>query len=124
MTLVNLTPHPIRVYEPGTPSRVEDEDQGLMFVVPPEPKSARIAMIALGQAGAVGPDDGGCSTYVEWMQFGQCDGIPAPKAGVTFIVAMVVARDQTHRTDLVFPHGEVRNGRGTVVGCLGFGRVC
>lgn len=123
MTLINLTPHPIRVYEPGTPSRIDDEDQGVKFVVPPEPQPARLAMISLGQARLVGMDDGR-STYVEWLQFGQCDGIPDAVPGVTYIVAMVVARDQTHRSDLVFPRGEIRNARGTVVGCLGFGQVC
>lgn len=123
-SLRNLTPHPIRVYQPGTPDRIEDETSGILFTVEPEEKPARIAMIDLSQARRIAAEDGGPSTYVEWMQFGQCNDLPAPVDGVTYIVAMVVARDQTHRTDLIFPLAEVRDQRGTVVGCRGFGQVC
>lgn len=124
MTLVNLTPHPIRVYENHIPDRITDLNEGVIFEVPPAEKPARIAMIDLGHERYVYDEVSGRSTWVDWQQFGQCHDLPQPQPGVTYIVALVVARDQTHRSDLIFPVSEVRNERGTVVGCRGFGRVC
>jgi hypothetical protein len=124
MSLANLTPHPVRVYGPDTPDRIVDIDEGLLFEVKPAAEPARIAMINLAQAGRAYDEASGLSTWIDWQQFGQCNGLPGPVDGVTYVVALVVARDQTHRTDLIFPMSEVRNARGTVVGCRGFGRVC
>jgi hypothetical protein len=124
--LINLTPHPIRVYRNDTPDRITDLDEGLLFEVPPADKPARIAMIDLGHESNVYGDDSinGPSTWCDWQQFGQCHDLPQPQSGTRYIVALVVARDQTGRSDLIFPVSEVRNERGTVVGCRGFGRVC
>ena len=125
--IINLTPHPIRVYSNDTPDSISDLDQGLLFEVPPADKPARIAMIDLGHESYVYPDDEaviGPSTWCDWQQFGQCHDLPQPQSNTRYIVAMVVARDQTHRSDLIFPVSEVRNEHGTVVGCRGFGRVC
>lgn len=122
--LVNLTPHPIRVYSAETPDRIADLDEGLLFEVPPAEKPARIAIIDLGHERYVYDEASGRSTWVDWQQFGQCHDLPRPREGTVFIVALVVARDQSRRGDLIFPVSEVRNERGTVVGCRGFGRVC
>lgn len=125
MSLVNLTPHPICVYANDTPDRISDVDEGLKFKIDPSGQVARIAMIDLGQAGlAVDEYASGYSTWIDWQQFGQCNGLAQPEQGTTYIVSLIVARDQTHRTDLIFPMSEVRNEQGTVVGCRGFGRVC
>ena len=115
MSLINLTPHPIRVY---------DADGDPLFEVPPTAPPARIAMIDLGTTGHA-YDEASCrSTWIDWQQFGQCHDLPQPVQGVTYIVSMIVARDQTHRADLIFPVSEVRNEQGAVIGCRGFGRVC
>ena len=125
MSLVNLTPHPIRVHRNETPDVVQDPMEGLLFQVEPADKPARLAMIDLGQDRTVVDEYGsGYSTYVEWIQFGQCHDLPQPETGTTFIVSLVVALACPGRTDLVFPLAEVRNPAGTVVGCRGFGRVC
>lgn len=115
MSLVNLTPHPIRVYR--------DADT-IQFVVEPAEKPARLAMIDLGHDRWVSTEDDGTPAYVEWMQFGQCHDLPQPELGTTYIVSLVVALACPGRTDLVFPLNEVRNDDGTVIGCRGFGRVC
>jgi hypothetical protein len=124
VSLVNLTPHPVRVYAVDTPDRIGDLDDGLLFVFPPSGKVARIAMIDLGTAGHAYDEASGYSTWIDWQQFGQCHDLPRPEHGTNFIVSLIVARDQTNRTDLIFPISEVRNTQGTVVGCRGFGRVC
>lgn len=124
MSTVNLTPHPIRVYENDTPGQIADPAQGFLFEIPPTWPPARIAMIDLGTTGRVYDEESGRSTWIDWQQFGHCHDLPNPTSGVTYIVAMVVARDQQHRSDLIFPVSEVRNERGAVIGCRGFGKVC
>jgi hypothetical protein len=127
MSLVNLTPHPIRVYNNDTPDRLEDPTSGLLFKVDPMEKPARIAMIDLGQAGTVMDEyASGHTTWVEWIEFGRVHDLPEPEQGTTFIVSLVVALAcaRRDRPDLVFPMSEVRNMDGTVIGCRGFGRVC
>lgn len=125
MSLINLTPHPIRVYTSETPDQIADTNDGLLFRIDPIGKPARIAMIDLGHDRDVTDDyASGYTTYVEWIQFGACHGLPQPEAGTTCIVSLVVALSAASRSDLVFPLSEVRNQEGTVIGCRGFGRVC
>lgn len=124
MSLVNLTPHPIRVHRNETPDVVQDPMDGFLFQVEPAAKPARIAMIDLGQDRHVYDEVSGLRTWVEWVQFGQCHDLPVPEQGATFIVSLVVALAVPARADVVFPMSEVRNPSGTVVGCRGFGRVC
>jgi hypothetical protein len=124
VSLLNLTPHPIRVYAGDTPDRIADLNDGLLFTVPPSGTVARIAMIDLGTDRHAYDEASGRSTWIDWQQFGQCHDLPEPEHDTTYIVSLIVARDQTHRTDLIFPMSEVRDERGTVVGCRGFGRVC
>jgi hypothetical protein len=124
MSLVNLTPHPIHVYADADPNQIDDATATVIFTISPATKPARIAMIDLGQDRNAYDEVSGLSTWVEWVQFGQCHDLPAPEQGTTFIVSLVVALAVPARADVVFPMSEVRNPAGTVVGCRGFGRVC
>lgn len=124
MTLINLTPHPIRVYENATPDRGAELVDGLLFTVPPAEKPARIAMIDLGTLGYAFDETSGRSTWIDWQQFGQCHDMPVQIPGTTYIVSLVVALSLAGRDDVIFPVAEVRNAEGTVIGCRGFGRVC
>lgn len=51
-------------------------------------------------------------------RYGEVDGLPAPRAGVTYIVSRVVAEAAREREDLLVPGGLVRDGSGRVLGCL------
>lgn len=124
MSLINLTPHPVRVYRTDAPGVVEDPMDGFLFQVEPADKPARIAMIDLGHAGTAYDDTSGQSTWIEWIQFGHVHDLPQPAADTRYIVSLVVALAAPGRTDLIFPTSEVRNPAGTVIGCRGFGRVC
>src|SRR2546430_1834447 len=116
MPLVNLTPHPIRVYENDTPNGITDLDHGLLFEVPPADKPARIAMIDLGTERSAYDEATGRSTWIDWQQFGQCHDMPVAQPGVTYIVSLVVALAMQGRSDVIFPMAEVRNEQGTVIG--------
>lgn len=107
MTLLNLTPHPIRLYAADRADGVDDLDAGLLETIPPEPTSARLATIELG---------GGI--HFELVEFGHAQNLPPRRDGVQYIVSLVVALALAdRRDDLLVPYREVRNSSGTVIGC-------
>lgn len=105
--ILNLTPHPIRLYWGGREDGNDDLDAHLMEVYEPEPTPARLATIELG---------GG--TIFELVEFGHAQNLPPQRDGVQYIVSLVVALGlATRRNDLLVPYREVRNASGTVIGC-------
>lgn len=105
--IVNLTPHPIRVYEPDREDGSDDLDVGLRYVFDPEPTPARLATIELG----------GGITF-EMVEFGHAQNLPPKRDGYHYIVSLVVALALAdRRSDLLVPYREVRNASGTVIGC-------
>lgn len=109
--LVNLTPHPINLYENNS---VED---GPKEVIPPSGTVVRVATIDLGtQLGAAG-------TY-ELVEYGHLDGLPPKQEGTVYIVSLVAALAARGRDDLLAPYVEVRNESGTMIGCRYLQRVC
>ena len=48
--------------------------------------------------------------------------LPAPREGVLLIVSRITAGAVTGREDLVFPHGEVRDEGGRILGVRALGR--
>lgn len=46
--LINLTPHPIRIYRPDAPDTVEKVTDHLMCTIEPSGKTARVAENDLG----------------------------------------------------------------------------
>lgn len=118
--IVNLTPHPIRIYPPETPDRIDPAEHTATYVIEPTGKPARIGQIDLGTSRL-----GGCGNipieYVEYTSHGGLvNPLPERSDGTWYVVSLVVAMQQTYvynRPDLLVPYGEVRNLEGTMVGC-------
>lgn len=108
----NLTPHPIRIYHPNRPDGLDDLDQDIDRIIPPEELPARIATIELGTEY---PD--GIPTAM--VEYGHTHNLPPKRDGVLLIVSLVVALSRVPygRNDLRVPYLEVRNATGTVIGC-------
>lgn len=105
--ILNLTPHPIRLYDGERTDGSDDLDAHLREVIPPEPVPARLATIELG---------GGIN--FEMVEFGHATGLPPKRDGYCYIVSLVVALALCdRRSDLLVPYREVRNAAGTVIGC-------
>lgn len=109
--IVNLTPHPIRIYAPDRPDGIDDLEPSLRYVIEPEQKPARLGVIPLSTEYREG-------IPVELVQYGHAQGLPRRRAGVSYIVSLPVALALApRRSDLLVPYREVRNASGTVIGC-------
>lgn len=105
--LVNLTPHPIRLYSADREDGVDDLEPGLRYVIDPEPVPARLTTIELGTCGGV-----------ELVEYGHAHDLPPKRDGIRYIVSLVVALAlAVRRDDLLVPYREVRNSAGVVIGC-------
>lgn len=120
MSLINLTPHPIRVYGPDVPDRIDPADHEPIRVINPDPDlpPARIGTIELGT------QTEGLGIPVEYVEYtahgGLVHSLPPKRDGVWYVVSLVVAMQQTYiygRPDLLVPYLEVRNLEGTMIGC-------
>lgn len=120
MTLINLTPHPIRIYGPDTPDCIDPDDHEPIRVIDPDPNlpPARIGTIELGTQSE------GLGIPVEYVEYtahgGLVHSLPKPQNGVWYVVSLVVAMQQTYiykRADLLVPYLEVRSNEGTMIGC-------
>jgi hypothetical protein len=112
MEIINLTPHDIDVY--GFSLNPVD---GPMFTYPASGKVARIAVIELGTQ--QGPD-----VWYEMVQYGHLEGLPPKEEGKKYIVSLVCALAVRGRDDILAPYIEVRNEKGTMVGCRYLQMVC
>ncbi|WP_327169525.1 hypothetical protein [Streptomyces subrutilus] len=108
--ILNLTPHPIRMYSDTREDGIDDLEPGLLYIIEPQPAPARLATIELGY------NDG-----AELIEFGHAHDLPGKQDGVRYVVSLVVALALAdRRSDLLVPYREVRNGSGTVIGCRTF----
>lgn len=118
--IVNLTPHPIRIYGPDVPDRIDPADFTPRHVIEPSGTPARIGEIPLGTNLLRGCADVPVE-YVEYASHGGLvQALPEPSAGTWYVVSLVVALQQTYvynRPDVLVPYREVRNLDGTIVGC-------
>lgn len=106
--ILNLTPHPIRLYASEREDGSDDLDPHLRKVIEPEEKPARLGTVELGTQG-----DG-----IELVEYTHARDLPPRRDGVRYIVSLVVALAVAHkRDDLLVPYREVRNSTGTVIGC-------
>lgn len=116
--LINLTPHPIRIYPYGTPDRIDAGDYEPEMVLEPVDQPARIGEIYLHTQTM--PH---CPTRVAHIEFRATTGLPPfdgdPRDIRTwYVVSLPLALAQAgKRPDLLAPHLEVRNMEGTVIGC-------
>jgi hypothetical protein len=115
--IVNLTPHPLHLYPWHTPDRIKPGSVAATRIIAPSDQypPARLGHTAIG-TGFV--DDG---VEIEDVEFGadtaHADGLPEPVSGMWFVVCLVVALAATHRSDLLVPHGYVRDDLdGSVIG--------
>jgi hypothetical protein len=129
--LINLTPHPVVVYPPATADVVTagTVEPQRIIAAHGEPARVRLSFSETAQDHRRGPAAvSTCQMYMTPV----IEGLPVPHRGVRYIVSLPVAmavcfgagtlHDWQHepaqaRTDLLVPSREVRNSRGTVVGC-------
>ena len=123
MTLVNLTPHPVRVYGWDVPDRIDPTEYEPIHVIEPSGTVARIGEIELGAQMLRG-----CDAKVEFVEYRHANGLPPKHDGpwddnttwyvVSLALALSMAGDKSwNRNDLIVPFHEVRNLDGTVIGC-------
>ncbi|MFI9339955.1 hypothetical protein ACIG0D_01565 [Streptomyces sp. NPDC052773] len=109
--IVNLTPHPVRIYTEDRPDGLDDLEPGLRYVIEPEDRPARLGVVPLSREHRDG-------IPVELVQYGHAQGLPRRAEGVSYIVSLPVALALApRRSDLLVPYHEVRNSSGTVIGC-------
>ncbi|MGW0131881.1 hypothetical protein [Streptomyces sp. NPDC003299] len=109
--ILNLTPHPIRLYNADRPDGIDDLEPGLRLVIEPEPKPARLGVVPLSTEYRDG-------IPVELVEYGHAIGLPRRADGCSYIVSLPVALGLApRRSDLLVPYREVRNASGTVIGC-------
>lgn len=47
--ILNLTPHPIRLYADGRPDGIDDLAPGLLLVIEPEDRPARLGVVPISR---------------------------------------------------------------------------
>ncbi|MEO3929260.1 hypothetical protein ABGB07_36225 [Micromonosporaceae bacterium B7E4] len=124
MKLVNLTPHPIRIYGWKVPDRFNLGDYEPTTIIEPSGEVARIGEIELGTQYM------GLGTPVEYVEYRHAIGLP-PYVGhdesrdrdTWYVVSLALALALVEkRGDLLVPFREVRNREGTVIGCRSLAR--
>lgn len=133
--LINLTPHPIRIYTQEVPSKLTDIDEGLVTIIPPSGEVARLASEeprGVSYAGSwvqyENAEFGSAHIQLDRVVFTTVYGLPVPRQDVFYIVPLVTAiavqAEAPARTDLLVPYEQVRNAEGTVVGCRTLAQPC
>lgn len=108
MNIINLTPHPVTV-DPGGPGEITFPASGVF---------ARIREVK-GDLLNI-PVDGRRVALQEVSYADEVEGLAAPTDGVVYLVSRVTAA-AVKRPDLVFPHDEVRDEEGQIIGCRALG---
>jgi len=105
--ILNLTPHPIRLYAPEREDGSDDLEPYLREVIEPEPVPARLATFEVSSG-----------MWPVLVEFGHAQNLPPKRDGYYYVVSLVVALALAERrSDLLVPYREVRNASGTVIGC-------
>lgn len=117
--LINLTPHPLRIYPQDTPDRIDPADHEPEHVLPPAETPARIGEIYLNHQSLPG-----CPAPVAYIEYRHSTGLPpfdgngSADVQTWYVVSLALALAYAgRRPDLLVPSREVRNLEGTVVGC-------
>ncbi|MFE7727390.1 hypothetical protein ACFU5D_16545 [Streptomyces anthocyanicus] len=105
--ILNLTPHPIRLYANEREDGSDDLEPYLREVIEPEPVPARLATFEVSSG-----------MWPVLVEFGHAQNLPPKRDGYQYIVSLVVALALAdRRSDLLVPYREVRNSTGIVIGC-------
>lgn len=138
--IVNLTPHPLRIYPNDCPDRIEEGSVEPLFTVAPTGKVARIEETTLGtwftdafDYEGTTPEQSLTSIAVEGVEYGHVSGLPwcdvaafnsGEVARTYYVVPLVVALAVPGRPDLLVVYRDVRSMTGTVLGCRQLARPC
>ncbi|MGC4885732.1 hypothetical protein [Micromonospora sp. DT227] len=120
--IINLTPHPVRIFAGDTPDRIEPGSVTPLRVVPvsKEHRPAR-----LGQH-VIGPDHLDLDVPVERVAYGAAHHdvppLPPPFPGTYYLVSLVVGLTAIGREDLLVCHDTVRDLDGCIIGVRKFAR--
>lgn len=122
MRFINLTPHDIHVVRPeglitikrsGTVARCREHEVTDGYIELP-----------VTHFDADNPN--GLETFlsipITRKRYGDVYGLPGPEEGVYYVVSYPVAVACPDRSDLLVPHGIVRDNEGRIQGCTGFSR--
>jgi hypothetical protein len=116
--IVNLTPHPIRLYGFGAPDRFNLGDHEPIEVIEPSGKVARLGENELGTTRVHDVP----VELVEYRPYKSALPDPDPLGtgygtyyGTYYVVSLVLAL-ALNRGDLLVPYREIRNHDGTVIG--------
>lgn len=128
--LINLTPHPIRIYHPNVPDRIQvDGEHEPLCTIEPSGRIARVSTDELS-SGAVAQHSG-LPIPLQYVDYGSVYGLPpfdGSADGETprtyHLVSTIVALAARGRSDLVAPYREVRDLNGTVIGCRALAKPC
>lgn len=117
--LVNLTPHPVTIYDGGG-------DQ-VITTIPPDGHSLRLEEVVTPGRGDLLEDDVPGGIPVVHVALGGVDQMPPVVEGTTYIVSMPLlmglAALGIDRPDMVYPYGQVRDGQGRIIGCRSLARI-
>lgn len=114
--IVNLTPHPMHVFPPDCPDRVERDAIQPIAAFPACDQPPRLGETEVGPLRIVS------GVPVVDIVFGLGEGLPLVRPGVFLIVSRPVAMVNRDRADLLVPHEVVRDLDGATLGCRAFGR--
>lgn len=114
--IVNLTPHPLHLYPPGTPDRIAVGSVAPLQVLPPSAQHppARLGHQVIGEQRI--DDDIPVALVAFGPREGQVSDLPEPRIGTWYVVSLVVGLAAAHRDDLLVLHEYVRDLDGHVIG--------
>ena len=108
---VNLTPHPVTIF---------DQDGNIVLAVEPSGTVARLTE-------TVRPDGGIGEASAVSVALGEISGLPEPQEGITYIVSMPTLMGMraagNTRSDVRYPFDQVRDGNGRIIGCRGLATI-
>lgn len=117
MKIINLTPHPVTLFEDNLAGNNYNE----LCVFHPSEEPARCAMIS----DTIPPDSHEFFFPIQVTRYGQVEGLPEEQEGIYYIVSALVRLACPDRRDLLSPANMVRveedgPDKGKVLGCRAF----
>jgi hypothetical protein len=112
MTIVNLTPHAVKVLVSGDPAEGDAEWK----TFPPSGDIARVGT----EDDYLGTIDGNVPIFTTRLL--NPVGLPDPRQDTFYVVSRVVFAACPERNDLLCPYNLLRDSEGRVVGCKGLSR--
>ena len=109
--LINLTPHPLTLIGP---------DGAVLLNQAPDGPMARCTEDRQ-DVGTV-PLPCGAAVPLRTVGFGAVTALPAPRAGVLYVVSRATA-EAAGRDDVVYPDEQVRDDSGRIIGCRALARA-